>query len=479
MTIDNEMEEGITMDSFNEIIFQFIKKESLISQGDRVLVACSGGVDSVMLLHFLAMHREKLDIEVAAVHVNHMLRGEESRTDGTFVRRLCETYRIPFFGKDISIPEIMIKKGGNVQAVCREERYAFFSEIMRENQFEVLATAHHAEDQLETMLMQLTKGGTPTGIPVRRRIEGGLLIRPFLPVKKELLYAYAVDNRLNFREDPSNSSDAYMRNRFRQHVVPFMLKENAVAAENAVKLSGKLQEDEAFLVELAKEQLDTIIAFSAEGLPCVDSSAFSSMPTALQRRMIPLLLNYLYDKQNVSVAYKTGLIEQLLDHLDSQDGNVSIDLPFGYRFVREYDKLTFVRQKIASKAHVQKTLPKDTYVLWENKVWLYWSEMDGVDAKLLLQAESIMYFDIPEASFPLKVRHRQDGDRIRLPGMENPKRLSRLFIDEKVGKSERQILPVLVTAQDEVCAVPGLRYGNAFTREPTATGKYIFLLGKT
>lgn len=472
------MEEGIPMDIFNEIIFRFIKKESLITRGNRVLVACSGGVDSVVLLHFLAMHREKLGIEVGAVHVNHMLRGEESKADGTFVGNLCETYGIPFFGKDIPIPKIVMEKGGNVQAVCREERYAFFTKIMREHQFKVLATAHHAEDQLETMLMQLTKGNAPTGIPVRREIVEGLLIRPFFPVKKELLYAYAVNNGFDFREDPSNSSDAYMRNRFRQHIVPFMLKENALVAENAVKLSGKLQEDEAFLTELAKEQLDMIVTLSVEGLPHVDSSAFSSMPTALQRRMIPLLLNYLYDKKNVPVVYKNGLIEQLLDHLDSQDGNVSIDLPLGYRFVREYDKLTFVQQDKVSKVYVEKTLPKDTCILWENKVWLYWSEIDDVDEELLSQAESIMYFDLPEASFPLGVRHRQEGDRISLSGMVNSKRLSRLFIDEKVGKSERQQLPVLVTVQGEVCAVPGLRYGDVFTQKPTAAGKYIFLQGK-
>ncbi|MHA6260545.1 tRNA lysidine(34) synthetase TilS [Sporosarcina sp. CAU 1771] len=466
------------MELFSDTIFGFVNKHELLTKGSRVLVACSGGVDSVALLHFLSSHREKLNIEVAAVHVNHMLRGEESKKDGDFVRALCETLNVPFYGSDIPIPEIVMEKGGNLQAVCREERYEFFTKVMREHQFGVLATAHHAEDQLETMLMQLTKGVTPTGIPIQRQIEEGHLIRPFLPVKKEDLYAYLMDNNLGYREDPSNASDAYMRNRFRQHIVPFVLKENEVASENAVKLSVKLQEDDAYLTALAKDQLDSIVAISEEGLPYVDGSSFSSMPTALQRRMIPLLLNYLYDKKNVPVVYKTGLVEQLLNHLDSTDGNISIDLPHGYRFVREYDKLTFVEKENTLNDFVQKTLPKGTCISWENKVWLYWNEVDNVDEELVLRAKSIMYFDFPNTSLPLTVRHRQDGDRIRLTGMANAKRLSRLFIDEKVGKSVRQELPVLVTAQDEVCAVPGLRYGDAFMQEPSAAGKYIFLLGE-
>ena len=122
------------MDKFDESIFRFITKESLITEGNRVLIACSGGIDSVVLLHFMAMNSEKLGIEVAAVHVDHMLRGAESEEDGVFVRELCKTYGIPFFGGSVPVPEIITKDGGNVQAVCREGRYSFFSQMMRRTQ---------------------------------------------------------------------------------------------------------------------------------------------------------------------------------------------------------------------------------------------------------------------------------------------------------------------------------------------------------
>ena len=232
-----------------------------------------------------------------------------------------------------------------MQAVCREGRYNLFEKMLREKEYNVLATAHHAEDQLETVLMQMTKGLMPSGIPIKREMGKVVLIRPFLPAIKETLYAYVKENNLQFCEDPSNQSDAYMRNRFRRHVIPHMISENPKAPERVVDMAGKLQEDDAFLWATAEEQLGKMIDFTEEGLPTISKQSFGSMPTALQRRMIKLLLDYLYDNNKVLVRYKYTLIEQLLHHLNSEDGNVSIHLPLGYRFVREYDKLTFVKEQ--------------------------------------------------------------------------------------------------------------------------------------
>jgi tRNA(Ile)-lysidine synthetase-like protein len=466
------------LDKFNKNIYSFITRWSLLTPGDRVLVACSGGVDSVTLLHFLAMNRDKLGIEVAAIHVDHMLRGQESAEDGVFVRELCTAFGIPFFGKSIPVLDILNEKGGNVQSVCRQERYAFFTKVMRKYGYAVLATAHHAGDQLETVLIQTTKGSMPSGIPIKREIDGGHLIRPFLPTMKATLYTYAAENSLQFREDPSNESDAYLRNRFRHHVVPIILSENPTAAEKVVEMTSRLQEDEKLLETLAKTQLDEIIEFTEEGLPCIEGLRFSGMPVALQRRMIPLLLNYLYHEKNVSVEYKSGLIGQILQHFSTQKGNVSIDLPFGYRLLREYGKLKFVRSAPQPEIEGLKILPKGVWTYWENGVRLYWAHANDLDMEILTNADEKMYFDLPDESLPLYVRRRKDGDRLLLPGMAHSKRLSRLFIDEKIGMSDRDRLPVVVTAEDEICAVPGLRYGIAFTKDETVAGKYIFVLEK-
>ena len=142
------------------------------------------------LLHFMATNREKLGIEVAAVHVDHMLRGGSLRKMET-CRGTVQAYGIPFFGGSVPVPEIIEKEGGNVQAVCREGRYEFFTKVMRENGYDVLATAHHAEDQLETVLMQVTKGAILQVFRLNVKLTVGVLIRPFLPAIKAALYSYA------------------------------------------------------------------------------------------------------------------------------------------------------------------------------------------------------------------------------------------------------------------------------------------------
>lgn len=468
------------MEKFNETILQFIEMESLLKTNDRILVACSGGVDSIALLHFLAVHREKLTIEVAAIHVDHMLRGKESALEGNLVSDLCKRLNIPFFGTKVAVPEIIEEEGGNVQAVCREGRYNLFEKVMDEKEYNVLATAHHAEDQLETVLMQVTKGLVPSGMPIKRGIGEGLLIRPFLPAIKETLYRYVKENNLRFSEDPSNQSDAYMRNRYRKHVIPHMISENPKAPERVAAMVGKIQEDEAFLWATAEEQLEKIIDFTEEGLPTINKQSFGSMPTALQRRMIKLLLDYLYNNDKVLVRYKYTLIEQLLHHLNSGDGNISIHLPLGYQFVREYDQLTFMKASKLSNSNPSATIkiiPKGEKTDWLTNDWLYWSEIDEVQPELLVEAKEIMYFDVSNESLPLSVRKREQGDRIMLAGMTNPKRLSRLFIDEKVNLSLRNDLPVVVTSNNEVCAVPGLRYGASFSKNRLAMNQYIFILG--
>lgn len=466
------------MKNLHATVLRFIKEQSLVMARDRVLVACSGGVDSVALLYFMATHQRELGIEVGAVHIDHMLRGEESAEDGLFVEQLCKTLGVPFFGRNVPVPQLLKEEGGNVQDVCRTGRYALFTELMQGESYNTLATAHHAEDQLETILMQVAKGRKPVGMPVKREMGGGMLIRPFLSVMKESLYAYTVEHQLQYREDPSNESDAYMRNRFRHHLLPFVLEENPAAAKNAVKISGWLQEDEDLLSELAVEQYERIVDFSEEGIVSLEKELFSRIHPALQRRVITLVLRYIYDGESLPVPYNSTLINELLFHVSEQSGNVSISLPRGYQLLREYDQLTFVRDPKQSDEVLRKRLPKRVWTDIGNGLSLFWTDVEDATEALRMDADDIFYVDLPDSAFPLSVRRREEGDRILLPGMSHAKRLSRLFIDEKVPMTERDRLPVIVTAQDRVCAIPGLRYGVAFTRNRTERSNYIVSLRK-
>ena len=466
------------MEKVSHTVLRFIDEQSLVMTADRVLIACSGGVDSVALFIFWLPHRREMGIEVAAVHVDHMLRGEESAEDGVHVKEICERLDIPFYGRNVPVPEMIERDGGNVQAVCRAGRYALFAELMRNESYNVLATGHHAEDQLETVLMQVAKGRRPIGMPVKREVDGGILVRPFFPVTKDELYSYCAGHGLRYREDPSNESDAYMRNRFRHHLLPLILDENPSAAQNIVETTGWLQEDDTLLGMLAVEQYESSVTFTEEGVASIESDRFSRMHPALQRRVITLVLKYLYDGESLPVEYNSTLVGQLLVHAEKASGNVSISLPRGYQFIREYAKLTFVRESERQEMVKRKRLPKQVWTDIGNGLSFYWTEVDNFKGLSAMDAEEVLYVNLPDSAFPLYVRGREDGDRILLPGMNHPKRLSRLLIDEKVPMSERDRLPVIVTAQDEVCAIPGMRYGAAFSRNRTERSNYIVSLRK-
>ena len=181
------------MDLFEQKVKSYIDAKQLIAPKDHLLVACSGGVDSIGLLHFLHNYKEQLGFTLSCVHVDHMLRGEVSKEDMRFVAQLCQHYEIPFYGKSIDIPRLLQEEGGNSQALCRRERYQYFQKVMEEIGATTIVTAHHADDQVESMLMSLTKNSAIkglAGIYPKRSFYSGKLIRPFLAVTKDEIRGY-------------------------------------------------------------------------------------------------------------------------------------------------------------------------------------------------------------------------------------------------------------------------------------------------
>ncbi len=143
------------MVSFDSKVRSFINEHELIQRGDRLLIACSGGIDSMGLLHLFLALRKNLEIEIFVAHVDHMLRGKVSLEDRLFVENFCKDTGVKVFSTSIPIPKLLEEEGGNSQAVCRRERYAYFAEVMEKNSISKLVTAHHADDQLESMLMSI------------------------------------------------------------------------------------------------------------------------------------------------------------------------------------------------------------------------------------------------------------------------------------------------------------------------------------
>ena len=446
---------------FEKKVEQYMLQHHLIKRNSHLLVACSGGVDSMALLHFLHKKTNNFSFQLSCVHVDHMLRGEESYEDLQFVKAYCDVRGIPFYGKSIPIPEIVERDGGNVQAICRKERYNYFEQIMQQIEADFLVTAHHADDQVETVLMSLTKNSSITGLkgidPIRK-FATFHIIRPFLAVTKIEIREYLLTNNISWREDVSNTKNVYTRNRFRNKIIPLMHQENEQLATNVLQLTEQIRDDDSFLMELARERFADIVTKSDKNRYKLSVRALKGGPVALQRRLILILLNYIYGKYHTYQTYQ--LVQSILSLCDTENGHNEVHLPEQFVVKRSYDDLSVEKvqpQVVLSSIYLAKNewVKYGQYCIFVGDLPLHHSTYQNSIA--------VYYFYSEHYDTPFLVRPFQQGDRIHLPSMEQAKRISRIFIDEKVPIDERQRLPIIAT-EDEVVAIGSLRHSKKISK---------------
>lgn len=443
-------------------IKKYIDKHQLIQSGDRLLLACSGGIDSVAVVLTFHELKEMYNLQLGIVHTDHQLRGKESAEDMDFVERLANRLDVPFYGTTLKVPSRVEAEGGNVQVICREERYAYFDTIMKQGHFDKLVLGHHADDQIETIVMSLVRGflaSSLTGIPLTRPFSNGTIIRPFLCVTKEEILDFVQFQDQSFRHDPSNDKYTYTRNRFRHTVVPLLRKENPHVADSIRTFVEKQQQDDAFLQKLAKEKFDQLVTVKSKSTFLMDTKQFSEIPVALQRRVILLLLKYLYDSSNTLLNNR--LIESIITACTERDGNTVIHLPKDFFLIRHYSQVQFSSSPLQSLPIESQLIDEDCWRAVGAGYSIYLTrnlnEQVPSDEKWFIQLEN--------DSLPLSIRPKIEGDRIHLKGMSTPKKVSRLFIDEKISTEERVVWPILVSAKNDIMAVIGLRYGQQFEKK--------------
>ena len=381
---------------------RFLREREMVSPGDTVIAAVSGGADSVALLFALYLLKDKLEITLEAAHFNHNLRGAESDADEAFVRQLCDRYDIPLH---VGSGTVTAGEKG-LEAAARDARYAFLQSLPGK-----IATAHTADDNAETVLMHLVRGTGLKGLggitPIRGRV-----IRPMLTCTRADVEAFLEEWCLSHIEDSSNNGDAFLRNRLRHHVMPLLKEENPRLAENLSRMALRLREDEECLSR--QSDFDT--------LPPVET--LKSMPPALRSRALEKFL-----KQSGVKEPEDKHISAAEELLFSDKPSARAALPGGVTIARQYDRLTALREEPALEPTELK-VPGET--------------VTGSFRILCSPAKEILntadtFTVCPEGT--LTVRSRQSGDRIRLSG--GTKSLKKLFIDRKIPAPERDRIPVL------------------------------------
>ncbi|MBQ7566292.1 MAG: tRNA lysidine(34) synthetase TilS [Oscillospiraceae bacterium] len=387
-----------------------LRETELIVPGDTVICALSGGADSVAMTHALRSLRDTLGIEVRACHFNHRLRGEESDADEAFCREFCASLGAELTVGSADVRQYAAERGESLEEAARHCRYAFFDTLGGK-----IATAHTADDQLETVLLQLVRGTGLKGlggVPPRR----GNVIRPMLPFSREEILSYLEENSLPHREDRTNAEDDCLRNRLRHHVVPLLKAENPALLAGVSRMTQTLRDDEALLQA------------AADALLCEDEGGYAvqplrSSPQPLRRRALRTLL---CGVPKLTAAH----LEAAEALLFSGDPSARIDLPDGVVARRVYDRLVIGSDENAAFAAVTLPCPGEASLGALGAVVRCTA---GIGEGLHLPAKLL--------AGGVTVRARKTGDRIRLNG--GTVTLKKLMIDRRIPAAQRGRIPVI------------------------------------
>ncbi|MBM4297782.1 MAG: tRNA lysidine(34) synthetase TilS [Deltaproteobacteria bacterium] len=438
---------------------QFIKAHQLLSAGDSLLVAVSGGQDSVALLHFLCELRKELELHLEVAHLQHGMRGEEARQDGRFVGELAHELGLPFHLAEVSVPEIRGKAGkGNLEALAREARYRFFAETAAARGLGKVATAHTLDDQAETVVMRFLRGSGMKGLggmaplTVLDSIGGApcklTVIRPLLETSKAEIINYLMVKNQTFRLDRTNGDIALLRNWVRLDLLPKIQERFGSGLDKRLAQQAELMRGEdALLDELAQRRVREIsiaLGLSRDGL--------LAEPIAMQRRLLRLWIEAA--RRNLR-----GLdfvhIDELLRLIQDGPPQGRLAIPGGWELARQYDRLTLVRRSpLAKRPCYAYDFTAGSTLAIAGAGWEVRSEfVEPPLARMPAQSTEAL-FDVAGLTGPLTVRNFRNGDFIQPLGMTGHKKIKDLFIEHKLPLSRRAMLPLLVLGS-EVLWVPG------------------------
>lgn len=408
-------------------------KFNMLSAGDKVLVALSGGADSVCLLHCLASNAEKLGISVCAAHYNHRLRGGESERDAAFALRICKELKIPFLCGSGVVAKEAEKLRMSTEECARKMRYEFLEDAAKILECNKIATAHNADDNAETILLNLTRGSGARGLsgipPVR-----GNIIRPLLMTTREEIEAYLEEYGLLHVEDSSNRSDDYTRNVIRHKVMPVLKLINPAFSAAAMRASENLRQDEKCLEEMAESFMGEHL--EGDSLPVCE---LKKLPEAVASRVFRGMCGRSLSAQHCEAIFK------LLEGTELAFSDVN-----GMRITRDSGRLYFgtETQKLGS---YELPLNGEIFV----------PELNAAVKTQIIEncsdvSSSVYKFDFKYSSIcgNISLTPRREGDKIRLAYRGCTKSLKDLFSEKKMSRNERSMTPVF---RDEkgVMAVAG------------------------
>ena len=442
-------------------IFQKIKetieKHSMLSEGENVLVALSGGPDSVFLLHVLNNLKEELKLDLHTLYINHGLRPEETPLEIEFCKKLCETLKVPFITKSVDVKSFAKEKSMNKQEAARELRYKVFEETAFETKADKIALGHNADDQAETLLMRLLRGSGPIGLsgipPVR-----GMFIRPLIEIERQEIDRYIQEEKIDFVVDSSNLRRDYLRNKIRFSIIPMMKEINPNIIETLSRTAAIFREEERHFDIIVVKTLMRLISRKSDSRIELFLSPLEAMDKVILRRVLRRVIDVTKGLRRINFIH----VEDIIDLIKTGKAGDRLYLPKGIRVIKDYSTLIFTTESPVKLDAYTLEVPgeinlKEAGVLIKASIL----ESHKSEIKDLRLSADLAVFDAERLIFPLVVRSRKEGNFFYPFGFGKRKKLQDFFVDEKVPRDERDRIPLVLSGED-IIWIAGYRQDDRF-----------------
>lgn len=441
-------------------VIDTIKSNNMFDLGDKVVVAVSGGPDSICLLHILYKLKEKLGISLVVSHINHCLRGKESDKDEEYVEDFCENLGIECFVKREDVHKISKEKGISCEMAGREVRYDFFIEVMNKVNANKIAVAHNANDQAETVLMRILRGTGLEGLVGIKAIRDDTYVRPTINSTRKEIEDYCSYNNLKPRIDKTNLENIYTRNKIRLELIPYIEKNfNSDIIQVLNRFSDTVKIDNEYMNKVSSELYAKYCKRENDRV-IITREAFKEHEAILTRIIRGALKEVKGNLYNVDKNHIYDII-----HIQKNSTGKTIMLPNGIRVLNSYGNIQLY---IVSMEEKIDTLEKE-YGLNVNTKSILKDINLNISLEVINNQEGInfdkgsfiKYFDYDKINGNIKLRYKKNGDRFTPLGMKGSKKIKDFFINLKIPQNERGKIPFVVFG-NEIAWIVGYRISDKF-----------------
>ncbi|MBW2335457.1 MAG: tRNA lysidine(34) synthetase TilS [Deltaproteobacteria bacterium] len=439
-----------------------IARFGMFVPGDAVLIAVSGGPDSVTLAHVLHTLAGEYSLRLAIAHLNHCLRNQESDRDAEFVTTFARRLDLPFYLERKDVRSFQRQYHLSPEEAARQVRYAFYEAVASQDGFNKIALGHHCDDNAELVLMNLLRGSGPLGLSGIAPVRNDKIVRPLIHLKRSEILDYASEKKIAYVTDTSNTDPAFRRNKIRHHLIPELKKSyNPAIVDTLNRLGAILRAEDNWFEEALGPVFKNCVLNRTSDTISLSAPEFNNLTRAAKRRIIrKAIFSVKQDLRRITLFHVDAVLE--LAKKDPASG--SLNLPGGIRVVKKSQALIFkkdYRRSQPVRVDYQYTITGEGITpIKEVPAVLKLVEIEIDDVPDFKAAgKNRAFFDRDCLQFPLVVRNFRAGDRFSPLGLKGTQKVKKYFINHKVPASQRRKCPLLLS-RDKIIWITGHRIDN-------------------